>query len=48
MCAFETSNMSKPLIMHTKMFHVITLAQNGATHHEASCIMHIVTKTPIA
>ncbi len=46
MCAFETSNTLKPLIMCVKMFHVITLGQNGATHHEASCTMHIVVETP--
>jgi hypothetical protein len=45
MCAFEKKNTSKPLIRGAKMFLVIPLGQNGATHHEASCTMHIVFET---
>jgi hypothetical protein len=40
MCAFEKRNTYKPLIRGAKM-----LTQNGATHCETNCIMHIVFET---
>jgi hypothetical protein len=45
MCAFEKKNTSKPLIRGAKMFPIIPLGQNGVTHREASCTMHIVFET---
>jgi hypothetical protein len=45
MCAFEKKNTSKPLIRGAKMFPIIPLGQNGATHREASCTMHIIFET---